>query len=103
MPGDLGRGHRLVEGHPDEALRRQVVDLRRPRRLQQTDAGRQIGQVVFDQMQVRVVKNPEFLDPPEIDGTGAAVGAIHGVALVEQQLRQIGTVLASNTSNDCIS
>ena len=47
-----------------------------------------------------MIVNPEFLDPPEIDRTGAAVGAIHGVALVEQQLRQIGAVLTGDTSNN---
>ena len=81
---DLRRGHRLIEGDPDETLRRQVVNLRGPRGLQQTDAGRQVRQVILDQMQIRVIENPELLDPPEIDGTRAAVGAIHCIAFASR-------------------
>jgi hypothetical protein len=44
---DLRRRGRLVEGHADEALRCEVVDLVRLRALQQRDAGADVGEVVL--------------------------------------------------------
>lgn len=52
-------------------------------------------------MQIGVVLDAQFFNPPEVDGTGAAVGAVDGVALVEQELGEVGTVLASDAGDDC--
>lgn len=69
--------------------------------MHQGDASAQIGQVVFDQVQIGVVLNAQFFDAPEVDRAGAAVGAVHGVALVEQELRQVGAVLAGYAGDEC--
>ncbi len=63
-------------------------------------AGAQVGQVVFDQMQIWVVLNAQLLDAPKVNGAGAAVGAIDGVALVEKQLRKGSTVLAFGAGDE---
>ena len=47
--------------HADEALRREVVDLVRLDFLQQGNAGAEVGQVVLDQVQVRVVLDAKSL------------------------------------------
>ena len=49
-----------------------------------------------------MIENPKLLDSPEIDGTSTPISAMHSVALVEQQLRQIGAVLAGNSGNNRI-
>ncbi|MOA41707.1 hypothetical protein D3C78_1636940 [compost metagenome] len=82
-------------------MRSEVVHLGGFGVLQQTNAGRQISQIVFDQMQVRVGLDAQLLDTPEIDRTGTTVGAVDGVPLLQQQFRQVGAVLASDASYDC--
>ena len=52
-------------------------------------------------MQVGVALDAQFFDAPEVDGAGAAIGAVHGVALFEQELGQVGTVLARDASYQC--
>jgi len=64
-------------------------------------AGRQVGEVVFDQLQVRMARDAELFDTPEIDRAGAAIGAEHRVALVEQELGQVGAILSGDTGDDC--
>ncbi|MCY1279015.1 hypothetical protein D9M70_277590 [compost metagenome] len=98
--GDLGSGHRLVERYTDKALGCEVVDLGGAGRLQQTNAGRQVGQIVLDQMQVWVILDAQFLNPPEVHRTGTAVGAIDLVAFLEQEFGQICPVLSANAGNN---
>lgn len=68
--------------------------------MHQCNAGAQVGQVVFNQMQVGVVLDTQLFYAPEVDGAGAAVGAVNGVALVEHELRQVGAVLAGDAGDD---
>jgi hypothetical protein len=51
-------------------------------------------------MQVRVVLDSQLVDAPEIDRTGAAISAINGVALFEQQLAEVSAILSCNAGND---
>ena len=51
-------------------------------------------------MQIGVVLDAQLFDAPEVDGAGAAVGAVNGVALVEQQLRKVSAVLACAAGDD---
>ncbi len=97
--GDLRGGGRLIKRHAHKALSGQVVYFGGLHLLHHGDARAQVGQVVFDQIQIRAVLDAQLFDSPEVDRTGAAVGAVHGVALVEQELRQIGTILTGNTCN----
>jgi len=62
----------------------QIVDFAGLNLLHQGNAGAKVGQVIFDQMQIGVVLNAQLFDAPEVDGAGAAVGAVNGVTLVEQ-------------------
>jgi hypothetical protein len=78
----------------------QVVDFAGLDFLHEANAGAQVGQVVFDQVQIGVVLDAQLFDAPEVDGAGAAVGAVDGVALVEQELGQICAVLACDAGND---
>jgi len=51
-------------------------------------------------MQIVVVLDAQLFYAPEVDGAGAAVGTVYGVALVEQQLRKVCAVLACDTGDD---
>ena len=98
--GDLRRGDGLRKGDANEALGSQVIDLGGLGVLQQADTGRQVGQVVFDQLQVRMVGNAQLLHAPEIDGAGAAKSAEDAVALFQQQLRKVGAILPGDACNN---
>ena len=52
-------------------------------------------------MQVGVSSDAQRLDAPEINRTGAPVGTVHRVTLVEEKLRKIRAVLPRDTGNDC--
>ncbi len=98
--GDLRGGAGLVKGHAHKALCSQVVNFAGLDLLHKGNAGAQVCQVVFDQMQIGVVLDAQFFDAPEVYGTGAAVGAVNVVALGEQQLRKICAVLACDAGDD---
>ncbi len=99
--GDLRSGAGLVKRHAHKALRSQVVDFARLNLLHQGNAGAQIGQIVFDQMQIGMVLDAQLFDAPEVDGAGTAVGAVDGVPFIEQQLRKVGPVLTCDSGDDC--
>src|SRR3546814_15724881 len=48
-------------------------------------------------MQLGMLRNTKLFDPPEIDGTGAAIGAVDLIAFSKQQFGKIGAVLARNS------
>ena len=96
---DLCGGAGLLKAHAHKALRGQVVNLGGLHLLHQGDAGAQVGEVVFDQVQLGVLLDAQLVDAPEIHRAGATVSAIDGVALVEQQLRQVGAVLAGDAGD----
>jgi hypothetical protein len=89
----------VVERHADEALRGQVVHLVRTGGFDQADARCEVGEVVFDEGQVRMLLDAELGDPPEVDRAGPAKRARHAIALVEEQLRQVSAVLAGNAGD----
>ncbi len=62
--------------------------------------GAQIGQIVFDQVQIGLVLDAPLVYAPKVGGAGAAVAAVDVVALGEQQLSNICTVLAIDSGND---
>lgn len=96
---NLRGGAGLLKADADKALCGEVVNFIGLGFLHQGDAGAQVGEVVLDQMQVGVLLDAQLVDAPEIDRAGAAVGTINSVALVEQQLRQIGAVLAGDAGD----
>ena len=98
--GNVGGGGGLLKTDADKALRRQVVDFIGLDFLHQGNTGPLIGQVVLNQVQVRVRLQPQLGQAPEVDRAGAPVGAIHGVAFIEQQLGEVGTVLPGDASDE---
>lgn len=86
------------------ALRAQVVDLVGLHLLQ--DAGEVAGirQVAVVQHEVLVIDMGIFVDmvdPLGIEKGGAALDAVNFVALFEQKLCQVGTVLAGDAGDEC--
>ena len=50
-----------------------------------------------------MIGDAELFQTPETYGASTAVGAVDGVALLQQELGEVGTVLAGDTSDDgCI-
>ena len=92
---------RLIERHPDETLRGEVVDLVRLRALHQRNAGADVGQVVFDDFEVGMAVDSQFLDAPEVDRTRSPVGAVDLVVALQQNLGQVGAVLSRDACYDC--
>jgi len=99
---DIGGVFGRVETHPHVALRRQVVHLGR---LDLADQPRQvaaIGQVAVVQVQVvleavRIGINP--IQPRRVERGSPADDAVHLVPLLEQQLREVRTILAGDSRN----
>lgn len=52
------------------------------------------------QVQLRVSLNAQIFHAPEINRAGSAVSAINGIALLKQQLREVGAVLACDPCDD---
>lgn len=48
-----------------------------------------------------MILDAELFQSPEVDRTGATVGAKDLVALVQQQLGEVSTVLAGDAGNNC--
>ncbi len=98
-PGELG----LVEGDSDVALSGEVVDLGRLHPLEQGHQPGAVGEVAVVQEQpgLRIVRVPvQVLDPRRVEGRGAPDHSVHLVALGEQQLSQVGTVLAGDPRDE---
>ena len=104
QPGDFGRILRHVETDANVALSAKVVDFVRfhgPDDLVQRAC---IVQVAIDQPHpgariMRVLIN--VVDPSRIEGARTAYDSVHDVALREQKLRQIRTILSSDAGNQC--
>ena len=95
--GDVGGVGRLVEAHADVALGGEVVDLLRADLTDQSDQTVAVRQVAIVQMQLRLLAKDQVLDSLRAEGAGATTQAMHLVALREQQLREVGTVLTRDT------
>ena len=92
---------RLVEGDVDLALGRQVVDLvRLDGHHQPVEAARVRHVTVVEReahaFEVRWMGVLEVVDAAAVHGRGAAHHPVNLVALVQQQLRQVGPVLAGD-------
>ena len=86
-----------LERHLHMALRGQVVDLDRLALLNQTDQVGGIGEVAVVQEEAHVLLvriAVEMVHPTGVEGGGAALDAVDDVALCEQELGEIGPVLA---------
>jgi hypothetical protein len=63
----------------------------------QPDQAVAVRQVAIVQVQLRLLAEDQVLDPLRAEGAGATTQAVHFVALREQQLREVGTVLTRDT------
>ena len=95
--GELGRQRRLGPRHGDEAHRGEVVDLVGLGGAQRVDERALVEQVAL------VQRDPvaDVLDAVELLGRGAADHAVDVVALLEQQLGEVGAVLAGDAGDQC--
>jgi len=48
-----------------------------------------------------MLRNAQLAYAPEINRTGAAIGAMHHIIFIQQQLGKVGTVLTGDASNEC--
>lgn len=98
---DDAGGHRLVPGSPDEALCRQVVDLLRlrldHRALHRTGIGH-VAVLVLD-----IAFDPQFAQAPARVAAAPRHQAVDPVALLQQQLGQVRSVLTGDPSYQCTS
>jgi hypothetical protein len=67
--------------------------------FQNTDSRTEVGKVVLDQIQVRMVKYAHLVQAPEIDGACSPVCTVDRIAFVEQQLSKICSILSGNPGN----
>jgi len=84
------------------ALRRQVVDLGRPHLLHQADQVGGVGHVAVMQEEAHALLvgvDIEVVDPAGVEGGGPPLEAVHDVALAEQELGQIGAILAGGAGD----
>ncbi|KAG1257178.1 hypothetical protein G6F65_016013 [Rhizopus arrhizus] len=95
----VGGVFRLFERHPDVALRRQVVDLVRLNGLHDADQAARIGHVAVMQHEIaRLVVRilVQVVDARGVEQRSAPLDAVDLIALGQQELRQVGPVLAGN-------
>ena len=84
-------------------LRRQIVDLARLGLLDDADQVGGVGQVavVHGEAQILLVRILiEMVDTAGVEGRRAALDAVHHVALLQQEFRQIGAVLAGDPGHE---
>ena len=88
------------------ALRCKVVDLRRPNLTNEAGQAVAVGHVAMMQEEglMHVVDVAvEMLDPLRAERARPTHETVHLVAFVQQQVGQIGTVLAGDAGNQCAS
>ena len=94
----------LLEGHRHVALRREVVDLVGLDLLDDAHQAARVGHVavVQDEAAIGLVRIlVEVVDPVGVEQRGAALDAVHLVAFAEQELGEVGAVLAGDAGDEC--
>jgi hypothetical protein len=85
-------------------LRGEIVDLVRLHELDDADQVRRVGEiaVVQEQLDVTLVRVlVQVIDAIRVERGRTSLDAVHLVSLAEQQLREIGAVLARDTGDEC--
>ena len=98
----VGGVFRCLEAHRHMALGAEVVDLIGLHLLNDALQVAAVAQVAVVQLQaliqlVRILI--EVIDPGGVETAGPALDAMHGVALLQQQLRQVAAVLAGDAGD----
>jgi hypothetical protein len=86
------------------ALRGEIVDLVRLGLLDNVDQRGRVGHVpvVEDEAPVGIVRVlVQVIDAVGVKQAGAALDAVDGVALVQQEFGEVGAVLAGDAGDEC--
>jgi hypothetical protein len=100
----VGGVFRFLEADGNVALRGEVVNLVGLHLLDDAHQARAVGHVAVVQRETTVLLVRilvEVIDAVGIEQRGATLDAMHLVALVEQELGEIGTVLAGHAGDQC--
>jgi hypothetical protein len=98
----VGSIFRLVEAHSNVAHRAEVVDLVRLGFLNDADQVGRIGQVAVVQLEALVVDVRvlvQVIHAIRVEQAAAALDAVHLVPFGQQELSEIGTILASDAGD----
>jgi len=93
-----------LEGHGHMALGAQVVDFVGLHFLNDASQVAGVAEVAVVQLEARIVDVRVLVDVVHalgVEGAGAALDAVHDVAFFQQQLSQIGAVLAGYAGDEC--
>jgi hypothetical protein len=99
----IGSVFRALEAHGHMAHGAQVVDLVGLHLLHDAGEVGAVGQVTIVQHEVAVVDVRilvEVVDPVRVEGGGAALDAVHLVALLQKELGEVGAVLAGDAGDE---
>ena len=100
----IGHVFGLLEAHRHMAHCAQVVDLVRLRLLHDADQVGAVRQITVVQLEALVVDMRvlvQMVHAVGVEQAGAALDAVHRVALLQQQFRQVGAVLAGDAGDEC--
>ena len=98
----LGR----LEGDCDMALRGEVVDLVGTNLLDHADQVRRVGQIAVVQLQAHIALVGivvQVIDAICVEKRRAALDTVHLVTLPQQELGEVGAVLAGDSCDECLS
>ncbi len=99
----IGGVFRRFEAHRHMALGAQVIDLIRLHLLDDPDQVGGIGEIAVVQHQAWIELVGilvEMIDAGGVEAAGPALDAMYHVALLQQQLRQIGAILAGDAGDE---
>ncbi len=96
---NLGCRDGLLKRRSDKALGGKVIYFVRLVSINQTYRRARISDIIFDQSQILVIQDAEFLDPPKIGRTAPTMRSNDLITLGQQQFRQISTILTGYPSN----
>src|SRR5579862_1909611 len=94
--GDVGRVFGDVEADPDMALSSEVVDLVRSDRAQELVERRTVAKIAEHELKV----TEDVVDPRRVERARATDHPVYLVVLLEQELREVGAVLASDACDE---
>src|SRR5207248_6752861 len=97
--GDVAGEHGLHPGGGDEALRAEVVDLVHREVREAANERRLVGEVAFDVLDI--VVDAEVAEAPRCVGRAPCQQSVNFVALLEEELGKIGSVLSGDAGNEC--
>jgi hypothetical protein len=99
---DVARVFRDVEGHAHVRLRAEVVYLVRLELVEKLHHLHRVGEVAVVKEELHAVDMRvavKVVDAARVEGRGAADDPVHLVTLRQQQLGEVGTVLAGDAGN----